>query len=331
MKSMMNRRQAMLGALAMGAALAGFALGATEARAGDGEGHLYASQHFQDSDLKSMGMASRLEVFVYTLDGALISSGLGTGSWQPGRMIPLKAGDYLVELGNERTRHHLRKVTVAAGSVTELETGWVAVTTWPRAKQPLEGCKPWGAELRAYVVVDGKRHLVMSNASAPFGDRGRIQLPVGTYEIHWNGLATSVEVKANAVTHLATGVSGPFIGSDVRISAEKSDAVGVPYTTLCTDGPTHVLAGNWWVSQVEKIEDYPYERRVWQEAMVPAIDEGDERPLRPDRPKGRIYKGDGSSPAPLDADQLKALRGYQEGSLKNVGGGGKFNLDDKAF
>lgn len=302
----------------------------TDAEARTRKGWIYVHRHYNPDDLKTMGAASAAEVYVYKVDGTLINSGKNTGGWAAGEKIELEPGDYLIEVGQERAKANLRKVTVKAGVVAGIDTGWVAVTTWPLSEQPTEGCSRWMATLRAYVNDGGKRHLVGSNQKAGGGQKGRIQLLAGTYEVEWHGLMTTVEVKAHEVTYLATGSVGPFNGEDVRLSAEKSDAAGVPNVTLCADGPSHVLSGDWWVSQTEKLEDYPYERRVWRQVQVPPLDEADSRTLRSDRVTGagRLVR---SVTEPLSADELKAVVNYEEGTLKKVVGGGKFNMDADDF
>ncbi len=302
-----------------------------EAQAGGKKGWVYVHSHYKQADLENMGAAKGADVYIYTPDGTLVSSGFGNGAWTPGRQIPLDPGQYLIEVGTERSVHNLRKITVGSNAITHIETGWVAVTTWPRRDQPLENCRAWDASIKAYLLVDGQRHLISSNTPAKGREKGRIQLPVGTYEIHWHGLAVNVEVKAHHVTYLSTGAAGPYAGEDVLLAADKTEGAGVPSIKLCSDGPSHVLAGSWWVGQTEKIEDYPYEKRVWEQVQVTAIDEEQSRSLKADRVKGRVYKGAGSKPEVLSAEEVTALKGYKEGKLKKAAGSGGFDVDEAGF
>lgn len=294
-----------------------------------GKGALFVNSFFSKGDLANMGGASA-EIYVYGADGKLVSSGKGNGSWAPGALIEVKPGDYLVEVGRHRSRHNLRRYQVKEGFITPIQTGWVSVTTWPQADQPKGDCQPWDAQLRAYVVdEDGKEHLV-SASEARGKAQSRLQLVAGTYRIYWHGLATEVEVQENKILHLGTGGVGPLGGTGARLAAQKSDKAGVPSVELCSDGPTHVLAGKWWVSQTEKIEEYPYEKRVWQEVEVPALDESFRRDLKPDQLRGRLLKGEQQGARP-SAEELKALAGYKEGTLKKTTRGGKFDFDTNPF
>jgi hypothetical protein len=293
-------------------------------------GALYANAFFNRGDLKSMGGAAA-QVYVYAADGKLISSSQGDGAWPAGSLIEVEPGDYLVEVGQHRTRHNLRRYTVQKGQITLIPTSWVAVTTWPRQDQPTQGCRPWDAELRVYVLdAEGKEHLVGSNEGVNAA-QGRVQLAAGKYRVSWHGLIADVELVENQILHLGTGGVGPFPGANARLAAEKSDKAGVPYIELCGDGPTHVLAGRWWMTQVEKIEEYPYEKRVWQEVEVPALDESITRALKADSVKGKLYRGEGSQGVAPSAEELKALAGYKEGTLQKTTRGGKFDFDNNPF
>jgi hypothetical protein len=317
-------RAALAWAVWMALGVAWVALLAPTAQAqGGNAGALYVQGYFRAEDLKGMGGA-QAEVFVYGLDGAALHSGRTGGGWQVGKPIELSEGEYLVEVGRSRTRYNLRRVAVKAGQITELPTGWVAVTTWPEAEQPKQGCQPWSAELRAYVVVDGKEHLVASNAGMA-QERGRVQLPVGTYRVYWHGLAREVEVQADKLLQLGTGGAGPLGANNVRIATSNTDEASVTSVDLCQDAATHVLAGSWWVSQVERIEDYPYERRVWQAIQVPPSDPDALRDLKPDAFKGKLVREAG---VPLTPEEAQKLSGYQEGTLKQGASGGKFNIGD---
>jgi hypothetical protein len=294
-----------------------------------GKGALFVDSFFSKDDLANMGGASA-EIYVYGADGKLISSGMGNGSWAPGALIEVPPGDYLVEVGRHRSRQNLRRYAVKEGYITPVKTGWLSVTTWPQADQPKGGCQSWDAQMRAYVVdEEGKEHLV-STSEARGKSQSRIQLMAGKYRVYWHGLATDVEVVEDKILHLGTGGVGPLGGSSARVSAQKSDKGGVPSVELCADGPTHILAGKWWVSQVEKIEEYPYEKRVWQQIEVPALDESFTRDLRGDRLRGRLLKGQGQGQRP-SAQELKALAGYKEGTLKKTTRGGKFDFDTNPF
>jgi hypothetical protein len=297
------------------------------------DGALYVQKYYGVDNLTAMGAAVPADVYVYQLDGTLVHSGQGNGSWKPGDRIDVPAGEYLVEVGKSRTRYNLRKFLVKPRSVTEVPTGWVAVTSWDREDQPKEGCLPWDSVLRAYVVAPGgKEHLVISNREYRGESAGRLQLAAGpTYRVYWHGLAVDVQVEKGKVTCLPTGGAGPVIGTEPRLAAEKSDAAGVPRVGLCTDGPTQALAGTWWLGQIEKIEDYPYEKLVWAEEEVVALDTVPSRPLRPDVVRGPWFRGEGSAGAPLAPEVLDKLSGYKEGVLKKKRQGGKFNLDSNAF
>jgi hypothetical protein len=295
-------------------------------------GAIYVHSHYNANDFKALGSAKGVEIYIYDMEGALISSGLGNGAFKPGKKIDLEAGEYLVEVGNVRSINNLRKIKVVGGQTTEIKTGWVAVTTWPLIDQPIEDCAEWSARLKASIMVDGRRVVIMSNRTARRSNKGRIQLPVGTYELHFNGLTVPVQVEANKILHLSTGGLGPFLGTDVRISKAKSDDSNVPSVAACSDGPIHLLAGKWWLSKTEKTEDYPYEKRVWEEVEVPVIDEGEVRSLKPDRLTGRVYRGAGSELKNLDAQTLAGLSAYKKGVLKKGdNAGSKFQLDDNPF
>lgn len=317
----------------MRTALVCFALAslmASVALAGGKDGYIYVQEHFPTDQLQDFGGAEA-EVYVYTTEGTLVHSNTGTGSWKTGAKIPLAPGDYLVEVGRSRTRHNLKKYTVKSGEITEVATGWVAVVTWPADAQPDRGCSPWNATLRAYKLEGDKEHLVTLNKNAR-GERGRIQLPAGTYRIHWHGLTTDVEVKPNHIHYLATGGVGPYPGNEARLFAEKNDTAGVPHVDLCDNGPTHVIAGTWWLFQTEKTEKYPFEKRTWQEIEVPALDEARDRELKTDKLKGRMYRGTGSEGVALTPEELAKLADYKEGKLKKrPTTGGKFNLDSDPF
>ncbi len=296
------------------------------------DGALYVHRYYDADELKQMGAATASEVYVYQADGTIVHSGHGNGSFAAGERIDVPAGEYLVEVGTARTRHNLRKFTVKKGAVTEVPTGWIAVTSWAAEDQPRDGCQSWDAELRAYAVdADGKEHLVATNRGRPGQTTGRIQLVAGpTYRIHWHGLAIDTTAKAGAVSYLATGVAGPVLGADARIAADKSDGAGVPHVLLCKDGPTQVLAGKWWLAQIEKSETYPYEKLTWVEEEVVSLDDIPARDLRQDKVPGRSYRGAGSEGTSLGADELAKLSGYKEGALKKRAGG-KFNLGSDGF
>ena len=302
------------------------------AQAAGKTGTLYVHKYYDSAELGQMGAAVASEVYVYKLDGTIVHSGHGNGSYAPGEPIEVPVGDYLVEVGRARTRHNLRKFTVSARAVTEVPTGWVAVTSWAAADQPKGGCQSWDAELEAYVVApDGKEHLVASNSDRPTNTTGRIQLAAGMkYRVYWHGLAVELEVQPGSVTYLATGVVGPVLGGDARVAAAKSDAAGVAHVLLCTDGPTQILAGTWWLAQIEKSEEYPYEKLTWAQEEAIALDDVPTRDLRADKLPGRVYRGDGSQGTALSPEEVGKLGGYKEGALKKRAGG-KFNLDSNPF
>jgi hypothetical protein len=322
--------RAILGVVVVAMALA--AVPETAVAKGKKGGSLYVHRYYDAAELKQMGAAYGSEVYVYQADGTIVHSGHGNGSYAPGERIDVPVGDYLVEVGRARTRHNLRRFTVKKGSVTEVPTGWVAVTSWAPEDQPKDGCQSWDAEIRAYVVDgNGKEHLVAHNRGRPGATTGRIQLAAGpTYRVYWHGLAVEMQVKAGAVTYLNTGVAGPVLGGDARLAADKSDAAGVPHVLLCKDGPTQVLAGTWWLAQIEKSESYPYEKLAWTEEETISLDENQARDLRADKFPGRAYRGPGSEGAMLAAEEVMKLNGYKEGALKKRAGG-KFNLGSDGF
>lgn len=307
-------------------------LGQATADAKGKTGSLYVHKYYDASDLKQMGAAVASDVYVYQLDGTIVHSGHGNGSFKPGERIDVPPGEYLVEVGQSRTRHNLRRFKVKARSVTEVPTGWVAITSWAAEDQPKENCQGWDAQLRAYVVDSkGKEHLVATNRRMPGRTTGRIQLAAGVkYRVYWHGLAVDMQVEAGKVTYLGTGVLGPVLGGDARAAAEKSDGAGVPHVLLCSDGPTQVLAGKWWVAQIEKTEEYPYEKLAWSEEEVVALDAVPARDLRADKVPGRLFRGDGSDGVMLSTEEVMKLSGYKEGALKKRAGG-KFNLDTDPF
>ena len=295
---------------------------ASPAEAKGRKGALYANQHFPPNVIKDKKYAAA-QIYVYTSDGTLVHSGVGKGQHNPGSLIELEPGEYLVEVGRSRTRHNLQRYTVAAGKVTIIQTGWVSIATWPRADQPKgDACRSWSAEVRVVREVNGVEYLVSSNGDLFPAEFSMVQLPVGTYRVYFNGLATDVTVKEDTVHSLALGTAGPYKGSKVRLAADKSEAAGVPSVGLCEGQPNHVLAGTWWRSHTVPIEEHPYEKKVWEQVTVEGSDGGTDRSIPGDKVRGFArHRGKGSDPARLSPKEVAGLEKYQDGSLSNSIGG----------
>ena len=285
------------------------------------KGFLYAHQHIDSEIIKEKHFAAA-DVFVYTPDGTIVHSGKGTGSFGAAELITLEPGDYLVEVGRYRTRHNLQRYKVVANQVTVIETGWVSVTTWDWKDQPDgPGCTKWNSGLRAMRLVNGKEFLINSNTDLKPGSSSMIQLPIGTYRVYFNGLATNVTIKADTIYQLPVGVAGPFSTIKARLSSNKAEGVGVPSVGICDDFNSHIIAGDWWLLSTTKIEEYPYEKKSWEKLSISATSGGKFLNLKPDSLRSGVYRGAGSKPEFLSPKQLVALDGYKEGALtKSIGG-----------
>jgi hypothetical protein len=274
------------------------------------DGALYLERFTYDDDA---GVA-RSSLYVYTDSGLLIHSGRGSGSYDAGVTVPVAEGWYWVEVGQYRTEHNLQRLYVADGQTTVVPSGWVAVRTEPRARQP-RGCDQWNAELTAFKVdASGREFLVASNRGTGADGEGMLQLPVGDFLVYFNSFPVEVTIQAGQIYRLPTGFQGPVAGQrpQLALRGARSD-VGL-VRSLCETGETHVPAGDYWVSRIVPTNHYPYEERVRDEVTVPPDGQWGYTAARVERVRNR-YEGTGSYPEPLDGSQANLLADYRRGAV----------------
>jgi len=250
--------------------------------------------------------------------GALVASDRRDGRQRPGQLVAVPAGNYFVVAGNNNVGLTRVRYTVVSRKVTVVKTGFVSMSTWQAAEQPKVDCGPWDAEMTAFVAAVGGEGAdpkaaqwlpSLSNPAVEYKTRdfGMLQLPVGAYRILWHGFQRDVEIKEGLVYRPPLGTVGP-LGVDRpkgRLSVGKGDASANLSLNLCADGPTHVLAGSYFVSYVQQLDAFPYEERVWTQVDVePSNEHGYQRKMKPDRLRKPIHAGAGATPTPAFVERL---------------------------
>lgn len=303
------------GACWKSAGLAMFAASATlaaPAAATAADGWLYIQRYLSEEQMGKTDGVAVAPFWFFDRNGALVPSDRPDGMQTPGRLVKVAPGEFHVVAGQNNVGPTRVAYTVVPGKVTVVKTGFVQVSTWRSSDQPKADCAPWDAELTAFVeAIKGEqtdpkaaRWLpILSNPGVEVGTRdfGLLQLPVGAYRILWHGLPHDVEVREGEVYRLPLGTAGP-LGEDrpkARLSVQRGDAADNPTLNICQDGPTHVVAGPYWLSYMQQLDVFPYEERVWtQTEVVPTNDHGHARRFKPEGVSKPVHKGEGSEPTP---------------------------------
>ncbi len=262
-------------------------------------GWLYVHKYLSDRQRKHWGGIASAPVFVFTEAGALLQGPEPDGSQPLGKLIPVEPGVYYVAAGKFNIGLTRQKYVVKPRMVTVIQTGFVKVETWPESEQPKEGCSNWDAEMTLFARKGDEWLPVFSNSRLEFDTRhlGMIQMLVGKYRVSWHGFETDVEIKAGQVYALPLGTVGPLADPKGLVGLERKE--GAHALRLCDDGPTHIIAGKYWVSYVKPLETYPYEQRVWQQVEVPPYGEhGYVKKLPGERIGRPVFTGKESQPIP---------------------------------
>jgi len=289
----------------------GLVLFASSALAGEPNGKLYVSSYIEPEAAQENKGAAPATVWIYNEDGAKISSGKGRGGWMAGHEITLAPGTYWIGLGTEENRYGLHKYTVESGKVTVVETGWVSVATMPEKIQPKTGCMSWFATLSAYRMVDGERQLITDNTNARTAEFGTIQLHPGEYVVKFHGFSTRVKVKAGHDYRLRTGYAGPSNATEAYLILSKDDDAREKGLSVCSDGPVHVLAGNYFIKELER--EPGGTKLEWQIEEIEVEVEGEfgYTSLKSDKPSGKRASSSGQG-ALITPAQAKALERWGE-------------------
>jgi hypothetical protein len=262
-------------------------------------------------------------VFVYDEQGQQFHSGIASGGYDAGELIPLASGWYWVEVGRSRSEYNLQKLWVEAEEVTVIPSGWVSVSTLSLSDQPPD-CDQWNAELNVFRVdSSGGEHLVSSNRGSGVYDFGMIQLPIGDFRVYFNRFPVDIVVLAHQVYRLAVGFQGPVSGQRGMIARYGSEHPTNIMSSLCERGSIHLPSGSYWVSRVLPIEVYPFEERIWDQVVVPDENESGYVDLRAEQVRDQ-YVGSGSSPTGIASGDVDVLNNYRRGVLV---GGDVLNLE----
>lgn len=239
------------------------------------EGWLYIHKYLNDKQRDLRGGIATAPFFVFSESGALIGSGSADGTQPPGKLIPVPAGTYYVAAGRFNLGLTRQRYQVKPGKVTVIQTGFVMIETWPQQDQPRQGCSPWDAEMTLYGTKDGMLVPIFSNSRLQYGTKhfGMIQMLTGSYRLGWHGFDLPVDIRAGQIYRVPLGTVGPLADPKGRVSRTREETSDSMALRLCDDGPTHVLAGQYWVSYAKPLEEYPYEERVWQQVDVPPLNE----------------------------------------------------------
>ena len=285
-------------------------------------GWLYIHRYLSSAQVEVNPGIATAPMWFFDSNNALVPSRLPDGRQEPGRRVQVPVGTYYVVAGDRNVGLTRVKYAVVQNRVTIVKSGFVQVTTWKVEELPKIDCAPWDAEMTAFVRGErpgggGETWLpVLSNPAVEYGTRefGMLQLPVGAYRIDWHGFTADVEVKEGKVYRLPVGTAGP-LGEDRpkgRLSVKQGEAADNPSLLLCDDGPTHVIAGKYWLSFAKRLDEFPYEERVWTQLEVEAINKyGYVRTMRADNTGRGLHRGPGSDPA---AAPLQSLERPSKGS-----------------
>ncbi len=313
-----RRAGALLGCL-LALGLLGLAAGA--AAEGKKGGWLYIHKYLSDAQRRQHGGVASAPVFVFSESGALVRSGDADGAQPLGRLIPVEAGTYYVAAGRFNLGLSRVRYTVRPGKITVVKTGFLQIETWPEAEQPQQGCSPWDAEMTLYGKKGADWVPIFSNGRSEFGTKafGMVQMLAGTYRLGWHGFETDVEVREGQIYRVPLGTVGPLSDPKGRVGRSKEEGAANPGLRLCDDGPTHVLAGKYWVSYTKPLDVYPYEERNWQQVEVPPLNEsGYDKRLPGERLNKPVLTGAEAEPQPAPVDDLDTVRG--QGTAPGGGG-----------
>ncbi|MBN1946879.1 MAG: hypothetical protein JW797_14495 [Bradymonadales bacterium] len=278
------------------------------------DGNLYLERFFEPRN--GVGAA---QLFVYSQTGEQILSGRGSGGYEAGELVGVPEGWYWVEVGRFRTEYNLQRFYVRDGQTTVVPSGWVSVQTTPLDEQTT-GCDQWNAELTAFRVDEtGQEHLVSSNQGTGVSNFGMLQLPVGEYLVYFHQFPSRVTIRDGQDYRLATGFQSPVAGDRPQIALWPAGTPNNIVLGLCSAGPLHLPAGEYWVSRIIPTDTYPFEDRVWDRVIIPIDQGGEYSAVRAERVRNR-YQGEGSQPEFIDSGESEVLANYRR--RRSFGGGG---------
>lgn len=280
-------------------------------------GWIYLDRYLPDKKAEARGLV-RPALFIYRVDDAQKTGArIGAGGYEAGDPVPLAEGWYDVEIAHfpDMDPANKHRYYVKAGHVTVIHSGMVSIQTVPEAEQAADMCRTWDSQMNILSSSPAKEGalppVIMAGNGAHVKEHGMLQLHPGRYLVEWNGLIGAIDVEAGVITHVQTGLVGPFRGKEKpRIHQREGEAADNPVITACEKQPTQVLVGSFWLSysepEPEPEEDDPNDvgvvsmakaKRVFVPLVVDPL-----RPARPeklgaDRLKGyTIYKGEGATP-----------------------------------
>lgn len=274
-------------------------------------GWFYVHKYLSDQQRKHYGGIGTAPVFVFRDSGALVRSGQPDGSQPLGTLVAVPAGTYYVAAGRFNIGLTRQRYTVKPNKVTVIQTGFVGVETWPEADQPREGCSPWDAEMTLYGQKGEEWVPIFSNSRREYNTRhfGLVQMLAGSYRVRWHGFETDVVIKPGTIYRMALGTVGPLRDPKGRVSKSREEGASNPGVRLCDGGPTHLLAGRYWVSYVKPKDEYPYEERNWQQVDVPPLNEpGYDKQLPGERIGHAVLRGAAAAPVAAPVEDMKAFR-----------------------
>ena len=218
------------------------------------KGTLYVQAYIEPSTAEKTDGAQYAPVYIYDLKGEKISSGKGDGAWKPGTTIHLQAGEYWVGLGQEEVKENLRRYRVEPDKTTVVQSGWVSVATLVPEDQPHINCATWNATLMAFMPGEEGPMIIANDFRRP-AEYGIIQLHPGDYQVEFHGFRAQVTVKAGMDYRLPTGYTTLSYASEVYLLENKNDDPQTKGLPLCTDGASHVLAGDYTRWEMVKLDD----------------------------------------------------------------------------
>ncbi len=266
------------------------------------QGWLYINKYALSSQFEQRGGFAVTPFYIFDKTGLIHQSIEKNNTHSPGKLIPVEPGEYYVAAGKLNQGATRTKYMVEPGKVTEIQTGFVMIQTWKQDELPITGCSEWDGTMHVLAQMNDKWLPIMSNPPAEYRTRhwGVIQLPVGQFRVIWHDMTVDIEIKKDQVYRLPLGIAGPMPDKGAKLASRSEAAHGAASqvtVNLCLDGPTQVLAGDYWLLTTKHMEVFPHEQKEWSEMTVEPFDEhGYVMKVKPDKLKQALLSGDKAQP-----------------------------------